>query len=360
MVNVLDRVGRVFKNVDADVLLVANTNTTDPNFVYLTGFPSGSFEGTFIIVKKKGIEFIASELEYEIARENAPKGIKVTKITSRNELRKIISEGIKNKKVGMNYSFVPHSLYARLTKLGGKGTSFVDSSKAFATARLVKDDDEIMKIRKAASITKEAIASTKASLKVGMTEEKVAAMINWHMADMGAAIAFDSIVSFDSNTALPHHMPDKTRLKENSIVLFDVGARYMNYCGDITRTFMFKPNVKSRKHERFKDIYRVVANAQSLALGMIKEGVLGSNVHKAAADHINKYNGGIYSGRFIHSLGHSLGIEVHDGMGLAPSSTIRLKRNMVMSDEPGIYITGFGGVRIEDDVLVGKASSSFL
>ncbi len=193
-----------------------------------------------------------------------------------------------------------------------------------------------------------------------MTEKEIAGRLEYLMMQKGAdGTSFSSIVSFNENAALPHHMPSNKRLTPNSIVLIDMGARYKNYCSDITRTFMFRPDKSSSRYKRFAEMYGIVEGAQKLAASMIKEGIMGQKVHNAAADHINMAENGRYRGRFIHSLGHAIGIDVHDaGPGLYGNE--KLKAGMVVSNEPGIYVVGFGGVRIEDDVIVKKDGATVL
>ncbi len=182
------------------------------------------------------------------------------------------------------------------------------------------------------------------------------------MAKYGAdAPSFPTIVCFGKNAAVPHHVPGNVKLERNSFVLIDAGARYMGYCSDVTRTYIFKPAKKSQKYRRMLDMYNTVKEAQEIALRSIKPGIRCEVPYNKAKGHIDKAHGGIYKGRFIHGLGHQIGIDVHDvGPNLTLNSKERILENMVFSDEPGIYIEGFGGVRIEDDVLVTKDGGRFI
>lgn len=359
MASMRARLAKVFDNVKVKQVLIVNTDRADSNFLYLTGFNGGLFEGTMLLARRNSMTLFVSALEYGLAKRQKPKGMKIVLLNKSGMLKELLKKELKGKTVGINGSFVPYNTYKLLTsKIKAK---LVDVSEGLSKARLVKDETEIKLMKRAVSVTKKALVAGRNSLKSGMTERDVAAVIDSTMLKLGSEPSFESIVAFDANTALPHHAPDDTKLKPNAIVLFDIGSRVDNYCSDMTRTFMFKPDKKSSKYTKFMDIYSVVATAQKLALSKIREGLKSGDSHSAAEKYINEYKGGIYKGKFIHALGHSIGIDVHDGgAGLYPGSKTRLKRNMVFSDEPGIYIEGFGGVRIEDDVQVGKATSLFM
>ncbi len=359
MVSMKPRLARLFANVKVKQILIINSDGEDSNFLYLTGFNGGLFEGTVLLVNRKSMTLFVSPLEYGLAKKQKPKEMKIVLLNKSGMLREQLKKALKGKKVGINGSFATYNACRTLTsKVGAK---LVDVSEQMSQTRLIKDESELKNMRKAVAITKKALSAGKSALKVGTTEAQVAAAIDMEMLRLGSRTAFTSIVAFDSNTAIPHYAPGNVKLKSNSIVLFDVGARYNNYCSDMSRTFMFKPNRRSEKHRRFMDMYDTVLKAQKLALGYIKEGAIAGKSHIAAEKYINEYKKGIYKGKFIHGLGHSIGIEVHDGgAGLYPSCKTKLKKNMVFSDEPGIYIEGFGGVRIEDDVLVGKSRSYFM
>jgi Xaa-Pro dipeptidase len=359
MVSMKPRLARLFANVKVKQILIINADREDSNFLYLTGFNGGLFEGTVLLVNRKSMTLFVGPLEYGLAKKQRPKEMKVVLLNKSCMLRDALKKALKGKKVGINGSFATYNACKTLTsKIGAR---LVDVSEQMAQTRLIKEESELKNMRKAVAITKRAIAAGKAALKVGITEKQVAAAIDMEMLKLGSRTAFTSIVAFDANTAIPHYAPGSLKLKPNSIVLFDVGARYNNYCGDMSRTFMFRPDMKSGKYKRFKDIYDTVFAAQAHALTRIKEGATAGTSHIAAEKYINEHKGGVYRGKFIHGLGHSIGIDVHDGgAGLYPSCKTKLKRNMVFSDEPGIYIEGFGGVRLEDDVIVGKSSSKFI
>ncbi|MGC8547713.1 MAG: M24 family metallopeptidase [Candidatus Micrarchaeia archaeon] len=354
------RLSSIFSNCkNTDALLLVNTEQQDPNFRYLTRFKSGVFEDDMLIAKRNGIELFTSELEYETAMQQKLEGMKIIKIDKRNEetVRKTLGNELRGKVIGINGNFMPAGAYLR-TRKKYKPKKIFDASECFAKARLVKSEEEIRAIDKAASITRKALQKIPKYFKEGMTELQLSKKFDELSAELGSEKpSFDSIVSFGKNAALPHHMPDNTRLKRGDIVLIDVGAVVQGYCSDMTRTFIFG---KDQRYSREKEIFEVVKKAQELAIQSMKPGAKGSDVDKAARAYIDSVYNGKYKGTFIHSLGHSVGLEVHDGYALYPGSKVVLKEGMVFTAEPGVYIVGFGGARIEDDVLITKEGPRLL
>lgn len=353
------RLKKVFSGSKFDSIIIMNTKEKDSNFLYLTGFTSGVFEDTILLADKKRLMLLTSELEYDTAIGQAPHNMEVKCIKSEKDVKESIKDFVGSGNVGLNYGFIPYS-YAEMLKKNIGESKIIDAETKLAEAREIKDIFEIESMKKAVEITKRSLTEISDYFKKGITEKQLRARFEFILGENGGeGLAFESIVSFGANAALPHHTPDDTKLKENEFVLLDVGARYRNYCADMTRTFIYAPDKKTMKYKRMEAIIDTVKEAQKIGLSRIKDGADGSAAHMEVADFINKAKGGIYKGRFIHSLGHQIGIDVHDGVGLTTISK-KLRSGMVVSDEPGIYITGFGGARFEDDVLVGKGHSKFL
>jgi Xaa-Pro dipeptidase len=355
MKSVGKRIGKVFKHTSADAILILNTQSRDPNFSYLTDFTDGVFESTLLIVKRNKEILITSPLEYQAAKRQKPREMLIVNATTAKQIMKTLTKHLKGRSVGVNESFMPYKSYRALKKYS-KAKRFVDVSNDLGIARSVKDDEEISRMRTANRIAIKALKNIQQYFKEGITEKEIGAKFDQLMNEYGASRpSFSTIVCFGANSSIPHHVPGETRLRKNSFVLIDCGAKYKNYCSDVTRTFIFKPDKRSEKYKRMVDMYNTVKKAQALALKDIKIGARQSLPHITAENYINRASGGIYKGRFIHSLGHSIGIEVHDpAVHLSPNSKGTLKENMVVSDEPGIYIPKFGGVRIEDDIIVKK------
>ncbi|EQD36694.1 peptidase M24 [mine drainage metagenome] len=349
---------------DLDAVLLFNGSEESSNFLYMTGFTSGVFEGTPLLLLRDRMVIFSSVLEYSIAVEQASMrgNMKVERVTSRTGLVSKIRKFTYGKRVGFDGDYLPFGTYMHLKALA-KAKALVNISDRFHMLRGIKDETEIRYIKEAVHIVKSAFSGIPTYFRAGMSEKELSARFNYLMEQAGAdAQSFKTIVCFGKNSAMPHHSPDSTRLRENSLVLIDAGAKYRNYCSDMTRTFIYKPDKGSAKYRRMADIYNTVKMAQEKALEGARPGIEGSSVHKIAQDYIDRAHKGVYKGRFIHSLGHSIGIDVHDDnkIGFSPSVSVKLKEGMVISDEPGIYIDGFGGVRLEDDVLIKKDGAVFL
>ena len=156
--------------------------------------------------------------------------------------------------------------------------------------------------------------------------------------------SFDSIVAFGENAAYPHYITGNRILRKNDIVLCDIGALVEGYCSDLTRTF-FLGSISPLG----RTVYDTVARAQQLSMDAVKPGVKSAQIDRIARDEIDRAG---YGPRFIHSTGHGVGVEIHEAPGVGPSSTDVLEPGMIITVEPGIYLQGWGGVRIEDTLLV--------
>ena len=212
--------------------------------------------------------------------------------------------------------------------------------------RAVKDAEELAVMQQAILIADRAIETVGAALRPGMTEREVAWQVELHMREHDAeAISFDTIVAAGANGARPHHRPTDTKLVRGDAVVIDMGARYDGYCSDITRTF-----VLGDADEVFRRVYDTVLAAQETAEATARAGMTGADVDGLARDVIAEAG---YGDNFGHSLGHGIGLAVHEYPRVGPNSGSQLiEDGMVFSVEPGIYLTGWGGVRIEDLVVM--------
>jgi Xaa-Pro dipeptidase len=340
------RARRLFSNLDdsVDAVLIVNSRSPflDDNFRYLTDIVGGVFESSMAVATPTGITVITSEMEGDIARKS---GCKVKVAGSRDDMTDLLRSALRGRKVvGVNMAGISHSTM-KWTRRSLKGVKLKDVSGDLGKARMIKGEEEIARIKKACSIASKVAKEIPGMLSIGMTEKSAAAEVDYMLRSYGAdGPAFETIVAFGRNSALPHHRPGNSRLRRGSIALFDFGASHMNYKSDMTRTLFSKPlNCGMAK------IYDIVAEAQQTAIRKIKPGIRAKDVDIAARDVIKDAG---YSKFFIHSTGHGLGISEHDPGIIAEKSKDILKERMVLTVEPGIYLPGKGGVRIEDDILV--------
>ena len=214
-------------------------------------------------------------------------------------------------------------------------------------SRRVKADYELDCIRRAQRITDGAFEHILGFIRPGVTETEVAAELEYFCRRNGAdGMAFETIAVSGKKSAYPHGVPGDVALTENAFLTMDIGARVDGYCSDMTRTV-----VLGRATDEMKHIYQTVLDAQEKAIAAVRGGVLCSEVDAAARSHIDE-NG--YAGLFGHSTGHSLGLEIHERPAFSAVCDENIGPGTVMTVEPGIYVEGLGGVRIEDMVLVTK------
>lgn len=222
----------------------------------------------------------------------------------------------------------------------------VANGSVWSKGRLAKSPEEIAAIRAASDLAEGVMLDLVPALKQGTRERELAARFEYEFKARGAeGVSFDTIALFGPASSLPHGKPGDKTLEDGDIVLLDFGCRRSGYCSDLTRTYAFG----SIPGAWFEEIYALTLQAQLAALAAIKPGVLGREVDQVARDIIR--DGG-YGDYFGHGLGHGVGIEIHEAPRLNPESATVLQPGMVVTVEPGIYLPGKGGVRIEDLVVV--------
>ena len=341
------RVRRIFRALGDGADLVVLLNAVDPHldrtFFYATGLSDGLFEGcSAFLTPDGGCEVVTSALEEESAKKS---GLRLRVYRKKEERREAMRDLLAgHRRIGVNSSELTYRAFQELRSLAPKA-SFRDVSAAVVKARLVKDDAELAAIRTAVRISCRSFEELLDAVQPGMREQEVAAHLVHLMQRRGATEAsFRTIVGSGPNSAEPHHSAGPRKLRRGDFVVIDFGAVYEMYHADVTRTLAV-----GRASPEQRDIYDTVREAQTQSLPKMRPGARGRAIDAAARAVIDATK---YAGRFIHSLGHSLGLAVHDGAGLGPASDVVLRKNMVFTNEPGIYLPGSGGVRIEDDVLV--------
>jgi Xaa-Pro aminopeptidase len=219
--------------------------------------------------------------------------------------------------------------------------------------RQLKDKEEIRRIQEAVSAAEDAFREFRRKIKPGMTELEAAAELDYHVRRSGAeAGGFETIVACGGNSAMPHARPGNDRLRAGKCILCDWGARVKGYCSDLTRV-VFLGKVPSK----FRKIYETVFKAQQAGISAVRSGRDIAEVDRAARSVIERAGYGKY---FTHSLGHGIGREVHEPPALHGKSKDKLQPGMILTIEPGIYLPGEGGIRIEDDVLVKEEGAEVL
>ncbi len=331
--------------IDAIVLINGDEPNLDMAFSYAAGTEAGLFEGCVTVIDPDGnVRMLSSQLEETSARRSKAN---VTVFTGTEDRMNQMKDSFGHAhRIGINGYGLTYTNLMDI-KRAAPNAEIVDVSYAIAASRLVKDQDEVERLKKACHIASRVGEELPSIVKEGMPEYEAAAEVGYRMMKLGASTtSFTTIASFGPNSAEPHHEPDDRRLKKGDMVLFDYGALCNKYGSDITRTFVF-----GRAEKWQKDIYEIVLRSQLEAIEAVHAGAEAKEIDAVARRIID---GTQYKGRFIHSLGHGIGLSVHDGGRFSPTSDIILEENMVMTVEPGIYLPGKGGVRIEDDILVTK------
>ncbi|HUT60075.1 MAG TPA: Xaa-Pro peptidase family protein [Phycisphaerae bacterium] len=328
--------------VRTDSLLV--TSPTDVR--YLTGFTGAD---SFLLLHPGGASLITDGRYDQQARAECPD---VRLFVRRGSIWKAVAEAARasrRRRLAVQAEHVTLQGRELLSRAGGLGR-IVPVKDVVGALRAVKDRDEIAAIRKAVRVAQRAFKAMRAigaRRWIGRSERDLAAELEYRMRLAGAdEAAFETIVAVGPHSAMPHYRSGATRVKRGGCVLIDWGARVGGYCSDLTR-MVYVGTIP----RRFAEIHRAVVRAQQLAVGACRGGVSMSAADKAARESIARAG---YGDRFVHGTGHGLGLEVHEQPGLSGKAKGRFRSGMVVTVEPGIYLPGVGGVRIEDDVVITR------
>lgn len=315
------------------------TNLT--NIKYLTGFESSSAQ---LIISEKGGTLITDFRYIEAARKNVS-NLEIYQFGKKpkEEFRHLLTKyGIK--RLGFESSNVTFNKYRQLANWIGEKRLF-PRLNIVEKLRMLKDDAEIAIIRQSVRLSEKGFRHLKKIIEKGVTEKEIALELELFFKLNGAdSNAFDIIVAFGENSAVPHHHTGKKKLSLNDILLIDFGAKLKGYSSDLTRTF-----ISHRMTDKEKTVYSIVLEAQQKAIEKIRPGVSLAEIDKTARNVITKYG---FGDAFGHSFGHGIGLDIHELPVVSLKSEFICKKGMVITAEPGIYLPGWGGVRIEDDVLV--------
>lgn len=305
---------------------------------YFAGFTGSA--GYAVITKDRNI-FI-TDFRYEQQAAQECKGFEVIIHNASNKLFDILN-GLKLERVGFEDEYITFAQHKELAQ--NFASELVPLENAIYDLRLYKSAEEVDNIAKAAGIADMAFKHICGYIRKGMKESEVAIELEMFMKKQGASgLSFDSIVASGIRSSLPHGVASDKIIEEGDFLTLDFGCVYNGYCSDMTRTIFV-----GKASEKQKEIYDIVLEAQVKALEAIKPGMTGVEVDKIARDIITNAGYGEYFG---HGLGHGVGMEVHEAPRVSPAGEMKLEAGMVITDEPGIYLPDFGGVRIEDLVLV--------
>jgi Xaa-Pro aminopeptidase len=324
-----------------DAVLVSHPS----NRFYLSGFRAGDIAPNetagFLLITPDRAFIITSFLNFDEATEEAPDFEPV-----KRERQIGVTVGGMLKDLGLRRVAIEEEamLVGWLKEIqanAGDGVALVPTSDYVSRLRVSKTPDEIAAIERALAVTDEAFNAVAPTIRAGQTEHDVALRIDEAMRQRGAqGPSFETIVAGGPNAARPHHRPTARPLAEDEPIIIDMGASLDGWMGDLTRTlYLGEPDA------RFREIYAIVLRAQQACLASIRAGMTGEAADSIARDIIKEAG---YGDAFGHGLGHGVGVRIHEAPSAAQRITAPLPPNSVLTIEPGIYITGWGGVRIED------------
>ena len=335
-------VARSLKSLSLDGAVI----TSVANVSYLTGF---SGDDSWVLVLGRRV-FLLTDSRYT---EQALKECPSCKVVQRSkglaeEAAIIIARSKSVKTIGVEDSCSVSIFDTIRRKVSVKVKKI---SSVVENIRTVKSAEEIACIRKASSIADASLDSALKKIAVGITEGQLAGLIEFEMRKRGAAASFDTIVAFGPNGSRNHHIPSARKLKKRDTILIDFGVRYKGYCSDKTRCFAVGQPTKI-----YQEAYNAVADAQAAGIKAVADGVSCAEIDALAREVIEDAGFIPYG----HGLGHGLGMEVHEVPIVSKHSEDKLRAGQVITIEPGIYIPGKFGIRIEDDIVVTKTGCKIL
>ena len=348
----LDRIIRLqsgLRRRHIDGLLVSQPD----NRRYLSGYTApdhGIQESSgLVLIPAKGRPYLLTDARFTLQAE-AEAQLFLVELYSRGLLplleRLINRLGLQS--LAFESDYLLHSTFQRLAGMANKrGLTLVPQLGLIEAMREVKSADELELLRASTRLNETVFQSVYATIEPGMTEREIALALELTMREMGAeGPSFPTIVAFGTNAARPHAVPTDRELQAGDLVLIDMGLIHRGYCSDMTRTF-----VAGRPDRTYIDRHRVVRAAMQAGIGAIRAGVTGAEVDRVARQVIADAG---YGDHFGHSLGHGVGLAVHEAPRLSRTNRKKLRAGMVVTVEPGIYLPEWGGIRLENMVVVGE------
>lgn len=309
-----------------------------PNVFYYSGFTS---EDAYLLISHD-LRYIITDSRYTIQAKQQAKGFEVYDV--KNGIENVFSK-FKEKYIGFEENDLSVYRYKFLREKMTSYQDFVEMQKLINRQRIIKDDKEINIISQAEKIGDDAFEYILNRIKPGKTEREIALELEIFMKKKGAsALSFDTIVASGVRSAMPHGVATDKIIENGDFITLDFGCVFEGYCSDMTRTV-----VVGKASDRQKEIYNIVLSAQKNAIEKISPQISCSEIDAVARNIITEAG---YGENFGHGLGHSVGIEIHENPAFSPKSKDIVQNGHVITVEPGIYIDGFGGVRIEDLIAV--------
>ncbi len=321
------------------------------NRCYLSGYSApdhGINESSgVLLIPARGDSHLLTDFRFKIQAENEVDCINVTLYPKGLlSLLKTMLPDLGIRSLGFESDYTLHSFAGKLSAMGERcDITMLPLTNLVERMRIVKDDEELDKIRRSVKLNEQVFQEVYQTIQEGQTEIEIVLAIGSTMRRLGAAgESFDTIVATGDRSALPHAVPGNVTIRKNQPLMIDMGLILDGYCSDMTRTFVF-----GEPDKHYLEIHRLVRKAQLAGIAAVRSGVTGREVDKTARDVIAEAGMGKYFG---HALGHGVGLAVHEEPRLSAKSRKKLKSGMVVTVEPGIYIPGWGGVRLENMVIV--------
>ena len=351
MENHLKSVQALIKEKGLDALIVTNP----VNIFYLTGFRGLSpteREAVLVILKTGPAALITARLYGQEAQKLASPTLQIKITAERKEVQDALKKVLSTfKKVGIEQQDIKLAEYIKYRKIL-KGKKLIPTKNLIEEQREIKTSEELANIERAQTLTQQVFNEVLKTIKIDQTEAEIKDNLEKIAKTKSREpLAFDPIVASGPNSALPHYLTASRRIKKGDALLFDFGLKYKNYCADFSRTVF----IGSATDEQ-KNIYSLVAIAQKTAIAKIKPNAKAKDIFN---DSFNLFKRNGLEDKFIHSLGHGIGLEVHEKPSLYKTSKDILKPGMVFSVEPGLYLP-WGGIRIEDLVTIKKGKGEII
>lgn len=313
------------------------------NFTGTTGLAVITLDKAFFVTDFRYTEQAAAQAQgFEIVKNSGPIFEEVATICQKEEINVLAFEE----------SFVSFAEYSVLEDLIEE-SSLAPVSGMIEALREVKDEEEIALIQQACHIADQGFEHILKMVRPGMTEIEVANQLDFFMRSLGAtSVSFETIVASGLRSAMPHGVASEKVIEQGDLITLDFGCYYQGYVSDMTRTFAV-----GDPGDKLKEIYQIVLEAQEKVLAAAKPGMTGIELDAIARDHIASFG---YGDAFGHSTGHGIGLEIHEGPNVSFRADKAFVVGNVITDEPGIYLPGIGGVRIEDDLLITETGNKVL